>query len=117
MSADRQNLAPLRSTCATCAILVQVARSGTLLEGFGGIVTNIDEEIQAYEALQPSLEAEHLGEWVVMRDLKLIGLYPSAEAASAAAIKQFGRGPYLIRQIGAPPLRLPVSVIHHRHAD
>ena len=80
-------------------------------------MTSIDEEIAAYETMQASLESEHMGEWVVMRERKLVGFYPTAEAASAEAIKLFGRGPYLIRQVGAPPLRLPVSVIYHRHAD
>ena len=80
-------------------------------------MTTIDEEIAAYEAMQAKLESEHMGEWVMMRERKLVGLFPTAEAASAEAIKLFGRGPYLIRQVGAPPLRLPVSVIYHRHAD
>ena len=80
-------------------------------------MTAIDDEIAAYEAMQAALESEHMGEWVMMRERKLVGLYPTAEAASAEAIKLFGRGPYLIRQVGAPPLRLPVSVIYHRHAD
>jgi hypothetical protein len=80
-------------------------------------VTAIDDEIEAYEAIQTTLESEHMGEWVVMRDRKLVGRYDTAEAASTEAIKLFGRGPYLIRQVGAAPLRLPVSVIYHRYAD
>ena len=81
------------------------------------LTTTIDQEIAAYEAIQARLELEHMGEWVVMRDRGMIGCYKDAEAASAAALEQFGRGPYLIRQIGAQPLRLPVSVIYHQNAD
>lgn len=80
-------------------------------------MASIDDEIQSYESMQPKFEAEHMGEWVVMRDRQLVGIYPSGEEAAAAALSLFGRGPYLIRQIGAPPLRLPVSVIFHRYAD
>ena len=80
-------------------------------------MTAIDDEIEAYEAIQATLESEHMGEWVVMRNRSLVGLFETAEAASAEAIKLFGRGPYLIRQVGAAPLRLPVSVIHDRYAD
>lgn len=76
----------------------------------------IDAEIEAFNKIQATLEAEHMGEWIVMRDRAVVGLFSTAEAAAAAALKLFGRGPYLIRQIGAPPLRLPVSVIYHRHA-
>jgi hypothetical protein len=79
-------------------------------------VATIDDEIEAYEAIRPRLESEHMGEWVVMRNRETVDFYPTAEAASAEALRRFGRGPYLIRQIGAPPLRLPVSVIYHRHA-
>lgn len=77
----------------------------------------IENEIAAYEAIQEQLEAEHMGKWLVMRDRKVVGLYDTAESASSEAIRLFGRGPYLIRQVGAPPLRLPVSVIYHRYAD
>ena len=72
--------------------------------------TGIDDEIKAYEAMQPNLEAEHMGEWVVMRDRTLVGVYNTAEGASAEALRLFGRGPYLIRQIGAPPLRATVMI-------
>jgi hypothetical protein len=75
----------------------------------------IQDEIRAYEAIQAKLEAEHLGEWVLMRDQKLIGLFPSFEQAAAEGLRLFGRGAYLVREIGAEPIRLPVSVIHHQY--
>lgn len=72
----------------------------------------IDNEIAAYEGMRDDLEAHHMGEWIVMRDGKVIGTYGSFENASNEAVVKFGRGPYLIRQIGAPPIVLPVSVMH-----
>lgn len=76
-------------------------------------MTAIDDEIEAYERLQAKLEAEHMGQWVLIRDRELLGLFPSFELAAAEGVRQFGRSSYLIREIGAEPLRLPVSVVYH----
>lgn len=64
-------------------------------------------EIEAYERMRNDLEAEHLGEWAVVRDENLVGTYETFEKAAETAVERFGRGPYLIRQVGAPPLVLP----------
>jgi hypothetical protein len=74
--------------------------------------TTITEEIDAYEGLRQGLEADHMGKWVLIRDRKLISIFDSFELAAEEAVKQFGRGPYLIRQIGAPPVTLPASVMY-----
>jgi hypothetical protein len=75
----------------------------------------IQDEIAAYEAIQSRLEAEHKGEWILMRNRQVIGLFPSFEQAAAEGLRQFGRSSYLIREIGAEPIRLPVSVIYHEY--
>lgn len=64
----------------------------------------IQDEIDAYDAIQGTLEADHRGEWVLMRDRQVVGFFPSFDLIAAEATKRFGRGPYLIREIGAPPL-------------
>jgi hypothetical protein len=76
---------------------------------------DIDNEISAYDAMREELEIHHMGEWVVMHDGKLIGTYPSFENAANDAVSRFGRGPYLIRQIGAPPITLPASVMYNTY--
>lgn len=76
---------------------------------------SIQDEIKAYEALQDELEATHRGEWILMKDRKQIGLFSSFEQAAAEGLRLYGRGSYLIREIGAEPIRLPVSVIHHQY--
>jgi hypothetical protein len=73
---------------------------------------DIDNEIAAYEVMRDDLETHHMGEWIVMREGKLIGTYDSFETAASEAVARFGRGPYLIRQIGAPPITLPASVMY-----
>ena len=72
----------------------------------------LKKEIAAYENLRSDLETEHLGEWVLVHDEQLIGTYKSFAAAADYAVQRFGRGPYLIREVGAPPTPLPASVLY-----
>lgn len=56
----------------------------------------------------------------MIRDEVLVGAYDTFDAAAKEAIRQFGKGPYLIRQVGAEPTKtLPASVayrvIHATH--
>lgn len=75
-------------------------------------MAELDQEIAAYNGMSAELEAHHMGKWVLVRDLKLVGIYESFESAAEEAVKRFGRGPYLIRQVGAPALTLPASVMY-----
>lgn len=75
-------------------------------------MAEIDREIEAYEAMREKLEAEHMGKWVLLRDRELIGVFDTFEAAAEEAVKRFLSGPYLIRQVGAPPIALPASVMY-----
>jgi uncharacterized protein with PIN domain len=72
----------------------------------------LNEEIAAYDAMRKELEADHMGKWVLLHGQKLISVFNTFESAAEEAVRQFGRGPYLIRQIGAPPLTLPASVMY-----
>jgi hypothetical protein len=74
----------------------------------------VTDEIRAFEAMRAQLEAEHLGQWVLIYRRELIGSYVSFETAAEVAVERFGSGPFLIRQVGAPPITLPVSVMYHR---
>lgn len=64
----------------------------------------LTENIAAYEILREGFEAEHMGKWVLICNQKLIALYDSFEIAAEDAVRRFRSGPYLIRQIGAPPI-------------
>ena len=74
-------------------------------------MANVENDIAAFKKMQPEFEASHMGEWVLFHDEKFIGFFGSFELAAEHAVKHFGRGPYLIRQIGAPPFTLPASVM------
>jgi hypothetical protein len=77
------------------------------------MAANLDEDIQAYDDMRPKLEADHMGRWVVLYDRKLISIFDGFEDAAREAVAQFGRGPYLIRQVGAPLFALPASVMYN----
>lgn len=75
-------------------------------------MSKLKEEITAYEEMCNDLEIEHFGKWVIFYNKELAGTYGSFQAAAEDAVKRFGRGPYLIRRVGAPPITLPASVLY-----
>ena len=70
----------------------------------------LKREITAYEEMRTKLEADYRMRWAVVHAEELIGIYRTFESAAEDAMQRFGRGPYLIRQIGASPIQLPASV-------
>ncbi len=76
-------------------------------------MADVDFEIAEFAKMQPELEAKHTGKWVLFHGGLMISLYDSFEATATDAVTRFGRGPYLIRQVGAPPVTLPASVLFH----
>lgn len=67
----------------------------------------LEENIAAYESIRPRLEADYWERWVVFYDGKMVGDYDDFQVCAAETVQRYGRGPYLIRQVGAAPLRLP----------
>ena len=80
----------------------------------GTQMSTITEEIKAFEKMQSQLEADHMGLWVLIHDGALIDAYQSFEDAADEAVRRFGSGPFLIRQVGAAPKTLPISLMYHR---
>ncbi len=74
--------------------------------------TALQVEIATYDAMKDDLEAHHKDKWVVFHDDEFIGAFDTFDTAAAEAVRRFGVGPYLIRQVGAPPLTLPASVMY-----
>jgi len=79
----------------------------------GPVMADIQAEIVAYEQMRADLESKHLGKWVLVHGLELVGVYDTFEAAAQDAVKRFGRESCLIRQVGAPPITLPASVLYN----
>jgi hypothetical protein len=72
----------------------------------------IESEIKAFEAMKEELLTHHDGKFVVIKDGQLVGAYDTFSNAAKSAVKAFGRGPYLIRQVGSPTLAIPASVAY-----
>ncbi len=83
-------------------------------------MSELDRELEAFENMRAELETHHLRKWVVIRGAELVGSFDTLNTAAMEAVRRFGRGPYLIRQVGAPPASLPASVLYRpvrSHAD
>jgi len=74
-------------------------------------MADLDSEIKAYQAMSGELGAKYPGKWVLVHDGRLEGAFDRFETTAEEAVRRFGRGPYLIRQVGAPPIALPASVM------
>lgn len=75
-------------------------------------MADVKSDIAAYAKMQEGLEVKHMGKWVLFHDEVFVAVYDSFEAAAEDAVRRFGRGPYLIRQVGARPVTLPASVMY-----
>ena len=75
-------------------------------------MAELRDDIAAYDDMRLDLESSSLGKWVVFHHRELIGMFDSFDDAANEAVRKFGRGPYLIRQIGAPAIRRPASVLY-----
>jgi len=77
----------------------------------------LEKDIQFYESIKSELELNHTGKWVLIHEQKLVNTYDNFELAAQGAVKLFGRGPYLIKQIGRLPLVIPASIAFITHRN
>ena len=73
----------------------------------------LDRETSLYEQRKAEFEKKHRWEWVVIHGEEVVGFYDDFQDAAQVAVERFGRGPYLIRQIGIPKQPLPIAVLYH----
>lgn len=78
--------------------------------------TPLRSELEAFEQRRQELEKTYPLKFVVFKGAELIGAWDTLDAAAAEAAVRFGRGPYLIRQVGAPRATLPASVLFRNRA-
>jgi hypothetical protein len=71
----------------------------------------LNDDIAAFERMRTTLEAEHDHEWALFHGGAYVGTFKDFETAAEVALERFDVGPYLIRQIGAPPVQLPGGMI------
>ena len=71
----------------------------------------IKEELEHYETIREDLELNHFGEWVVVHD-SAHEIHATFDDAADSAVTKYGRGPYLIRQVGEPQVTpTPASLL------
>ena len=71
----------------------------------------LKDDIAAFERMRVVLESKHDHEWVIFHAGEFIGAFKALEAAPEEALDRFDGGPYLIRQVGAPPVQLPGGMV------
>ncbi len=76
-------------------------------------MAKLSQEIAAYDRVRRELECDHFGEWVIVHDEQVFNFYDDFQNAADAAVQNFGRGPFLLRRVGEPPLTLPASLLYH----
>ncbi len=73
----------------------------------------LQQELDTYESMKEDLLKHYLGKYVLIHDDQFIGSFDSFDNAAKEAVKQFGKGPYLIRQVGKDPvMAMPASVAY-----
>lgn len=78
-------------------------------------MADLDMELAAFEKMRTDLEAHKMGRWVLIHNGALIGDFDSFDDAAKDAVAKFGRGPYLIRQVGASSITLPASAAYFQY--
>ena len=73
----------------------------------------LDYNIRTFDNMSDELNQHHAGKFVLVYDGNFIASYDNFDNAAKEAVKRFGRGPYLIRQVGAPTgMPMPASVAY-----
>lgn len=79
----------------------------------------LDDNIEAFNNMSDELNQRYAGKFVIIYDGNFVASYDSFNNAAENAVKRFGKGPYLIRQVGAPTkMPMPASVAYrpvHAH--
>jgi hypothetical protein len=75
-------------------------------------MSRLSTEKAVFERELPGLQKAHPGSnWVLVYGDEIRLVSPSFEEVAELAIQEFGKGPYLIRQIQREPLRLSTSIM------
>lgn len=75
------------------------------------IPDSLRAEIAAFQSQLEDLQRHHSGKFAIFKSGELQGAFDTFDAAAREAIKRFGDGPYLIRQVGpSRVMPLPASV-------
>ena len=71
----------------------------------------LEREIRAFEARRGELEKQYHRKFVIFHDDEFAGAFDDFDSAAREAIKRYGRGPYLIRQVGVATSYIPAGLL------
>lgn len=69
-------------------------------------MSDLKELFEYFESQQDRLFPEHSGEFALVADNAIHGLYETREAATGDGIKEFGIGNFLVQEILPPDQRI-----------
>ena len=75
--------------------------------------SELSVEMALYEKRRAEFERDHKMEWVVIHGDQVVGIFADFQDAARTAVEKYSRGPYLIEEIGSPPLPMPASLLHN----
>jgi len=71
----------------------------------------LEQEIARYGQLGADAQ-RYKGKWVLISGDTVAGFFESFASAAIEATRKYGRGPYLIREVGVEDVVLPASVVY-----
>jgi hypothetical protein len=74
-------------------------------------MSDLKENIAAFETERDSLEARFQGRWVVFHERRLAADHATFDEAASDATARFDPGTFMIRQVGAEIPALPSSLL------
>ena len=72
----------------------------------------LEKEIAVYGREKERLEKEHPGKFVLIYGDDVIDTFDTFDAAATEGLRQFGRGPFLIREVGREKLEISAAVLY-----
>ena len=73
------------------------------------------KNMEAFDGQADWLAEHHNGKFVIYCEATFVASFDTFDAAAREAIRRFGQGPYLIRQVGCPrEFPMPASVAFSR---
>ena len=76
-------------------------------------IYTLEDNISAFKSMIGDLTKNHNNKYVLIYNGDFIDSFDNFNNAAQEAIRRFGKGPYLIRQVGAPnEIPLPASVAY-----
>lgn len=72
----------------------------------------LEKEIATFEREKGRLQTEHPGKFVLVHGDEVIDTFDTFDAAASDGLRRFGKGPFLIREVGRENLDISAAVVY-----